>query len=90
MPPEEKTRHELIAFRPCTFGDGGYYYHDGADRAICSCKWKSAAVQRNQQALIALWKIHRDTENTETQCPKCEHKFIIGDKKIQEKNTTAA
>jgi len=53
-------KHELIRFEPCTFGDGGFYYHDGADRAICSCGWKSAAIQSDKQALISLWKIHRD------------------------------
>lgn len=50
--------HELVEFRACTFGDGGYYYHDGADRAICSCGWKSAAVQRDKTALVVLWKAH--------------------------------
>jgi hypothetical protein len=55
---KSKNKHELNRFEPCTFGDGGYYYHDGADRAICSCGWKSAAVQRNKTALVALWKAH--------------------------------
>jgi hypothetical protein len=57
----EKNKHELVEFKPCTFGDGGFYYHDGADRAICSCGWKSAAIQRDNLALIALWKIHRES-----------------------------
>jgi hypothetical protein len=56
-----RKQHELVEFRPCTFGDGGFYYHDGADRAVCSCGWVSAAVQRDKTALIALWKAHRET-----------------------------
>ncbi len=54
----KKIKHELVEFRPCTSGDGGFYYHNGADRAICSCGWKSAAVQRDKTALVALWKAH--------------------------------
>ena len=57
---KQKEQHELVDFRACTFGDGGFYYHDGADRAICSCGWKSAAVQRDKTALVALWKAHRE------------------------------
>lgn len=57
----QKEQHELAGFKPCTFGDGGFYYHDGADRAICSCGWKSAAIQRDKKALIELWNIHRET-----------------------------
>lgn len=56
----KKKQHELVEFRPCTDGDGGFYYHDGADRAICSCGWESAAIQREKVALIALWKAHRE------------------------------
>ena len=51
-------QHELVRLRACTFGDGGFYYHDGADRAVCSCGWLSAAIQRDKPALIALWEIH--------------------------------
>lgn len=50
--------HELVRFAACTFGDGGFYYHDGADRAVCSCGWKSAA-SKDQKALVALWDIHQ-------------------------------
>lgn len=57
----KKKEHELEEFRPCTHGDGGFYYHDGADRAICSCGWESAAIQRDKVALIALWKVHKET-----------------------------
>jgi len=49
--------HQLVRFNMCTFGDGGYYYHDGYDRVICSCGWKSAA-SRDHKALVALWEIH--------------------------------
>ncbi|MBI2057640.1 MAG: hypothetical protein HYT63_01495 [Candidatus Yanofskybacteria bacterium] len=56
----DKNKHALVDFRPCTFGDGGFYYHDGADRAICSCGWKSTAVQSDKTALVAIWKIHRE------------------------------
>lgn len=59
----EKIKHELVEFRACTFGDGGFYYHDGADRAVCSCGWKSAAAQRDKTALVALWKIHKDSSS---------------------------
>src|SRR5262245_26795712 len=55
---KSKNNHELVRFEPCTFGDGGFYYHDAADRAICSCGWKSAAVQHDKTALIGLWKAH--------------------------------
>lgn len=58
--------HELKHFQPCTFGDGGFYYHDGADRAVCSCGWKSAAVQRDKLSLIALWKIHAESSTKES------------------------
>ena len=53
-----KTKHELTGFAMCTFGDGGYYYHDGFDRATCSCGWKSAP-SRDHKALVALWDIHQ-------------------------------
>lgn len=56
----KEDEHELVGFRACTFGNGGFFYHDGADRAICSCEWKSAAVQRGKIAPIELWKIHRE------------------------------
>lgn len=55
-----KEPHELVEFRACVFGDGGFFYHDGADRAVCSCGWKSAAVQHDKKALIELWKAHRE------------------------------
>lgn len=54
----EPTDHNLDYFKPCSFGDGGFMYHDGADRAVCSCGWKSAAIQRDKKALIALWEAH--------------------------------
>lgn len=54
--------HELTEFRACTFGDGGHYYHEGFDRAVCRCGWVSAP-SRNHEALVALWKIHRDDEH---------------------------
>lgn len=57
-------QHELIEFRPCTFGDGGFFYHNGADRAICSCGWKSAAVQCDKVVLVELWKAHREDAST--------------------------
>lgn len=53
-------KHELAYFHQCTFGDGGFYYHDGADRAVCTCGWKSAAIQRDHSALVALFKIHKE------------------------------
>jgi hypothetical protein len=56
--PKAKRRHELTRFRECTFGDGGYYYHDGYDRAVCSCGWKSAP-SRDHKALVALFEIHQ-------------------------------
>jgi hypothetical protein len=52
-------QHELLEFKPCSFGDGGFYWPDGADRAVCSCGWRSAAIQRDKQALIRLWEIHK-------------------------------
>ena len=52
------NKHELACFQACTFGDGDFYYHDGADRAVCSCGWKSAAIQRDKRALIALFEVH--------------------------------
>ena len=61
---QNKELHELVRFKMCTFGDGGFYYHDNADRAICSCGWESAAVQHDKQALVALWKIHHDSVQT--------------------------
>lgn len=60
----KERQHELVEFQPCTFGDGGFYYHDGADRAICSCGWESAAVQRDKVALVELWKAHREAAST--------------------------
>ena len=36
----------------------GYHWPDGADRAVCSCGWISAAIQRDKPALIALWEVH--------------------------------
>ncbi len=60
-----EQKHELLEFRACTFGDSGYYYHDGADRAICSCGWKSAAIQRDKTALVALWKAHTKRSQSE-------------------------
>jgi hypothetical protein len=54
----KKDTHELARFQACTFGDGGFYYHDGADRAVCSCGWVSAAVQRDKPTLVALFRIH--------------------------------
>ena len=58
-------KHELAYFRECTFGDGGYYYHDGYDRAICSCGWKSAP-SRKQSVLVSLWKIHKEDHEQKT------------------------
>ncbi len=57
-----KMRHELTKFKPCTFGDGGFYYHDNADRAVCSCGWISAASQ-DKTALVALFEIHTKRED---------------------------
>ena len=54
----EKVEHEFVGFKECTFGDGGFYYHDGADRALCSCGWKSAPVQGDKTALVMLWEAH--------------------------------
>jgi hypothetical protein len=51
------TAHEIVKFRQCAFGDGGYNYTDGYDRAICTCGWISAA-DRNKHVLIEIWKIH--------------------------------
>jgi hypothetical protein len=51
--------HELVRFKQCTFGDGGYWYRDGFDRAICVCGWESAP-SINHQALVALFKIHKE------------------------------
>lgn len=70
------SEHELIEFRPCTFGDGGFSYADGADRAVCSCGWLSAAVQRDKGTLVALWKIHSETaQPRDTGCaPRAEHR----------------
>ncbi len=53
--------HEVVRFKPCTFGDGGFYYHDGADRAVCSCGWISAA-SKDQMALVALFEVHAKRE----------------------------
>lgn len=53
-------QHELAYFSQCTFGDGGYYYHDGYDRAVCTCGWKSAASNKHE-ALVALFKVHKET-----------------------------
>lgn len=76
---KEKEPHELVELRACAFGDGGFYYHDGADRAICSCGWESTAVQRDKTALVALWKAHCESAQFETQCPKCKHKFVVAE-----------
>lgn len=54
------AKHELAELRPCTFGDGGFYYADNANRAVCSCGWTSAPIRRDNKALIELWKDHRD------------------------------
>lgn len=54
--------HELVRFKECTFGDGGFYYHDNADRAVCSCGWVSAASQ-NKPALVALFEVHAKRED---------------------------
>jgi hypothetical protein len=51
------SRHEVVGFRACTFGDGGHYYHDGYDRLVCSCGWISAP-SRDHLALVAIFKIH--------------------------------
>ena len=53
-------QHELLCFQMCTFGDGGYYYHDNADRAVCACGWISAPIQNDKSALILLWKAHAE------------------------------
>jgi hypothetical protein len=57
MPKSKRIRHELALFKMCTFGDGGFYYHDGANRAVCSCGWISAASQ-DKSALVALFEVH--------------------------------
>lgn len=59
------VKHELAYFDPCTFGDGGFYYHDGADRAVCTCGWKSAA-SRDQKALVALFDLHQRSTREDT------------------------
>lgn len=53
----KKMTHELAQFKACTFGDGGFYYHDNADRAVCTCGWTSAASQ-DKRALVTLWEVH--------------------------------
>lgn len=59
MQTQTKTRaHQMTGFDQCTFGDGGYYYHDGYDRATCSCGWRSAP-SRDHKALVMLWDIHK-------------------------------
>jgi hypothetical protein len=52
------SNHEVTSFQPCTFGDGGFYYHDNADRIVCSCGWRSAPVVRDRKALVALFEVH--------------------------------
>lgn len=54
--------HEIDCFKACTFGDGGFYYHDNADRAVCSCGWTSAASQ-DKSALVAMHTAHAQREN---------------------------
>ncbi len=57
--------HELEEFAMCTFGDGGHYYHDGFDRAVCSCGWKSAPSQ-DHKALVALFELHTKRKNNKS------------------------
>jgi len=59
----DKKIHELVRLKECTFGDGGFYWADGADRAVCSCGWTSAAIQRDKSALVALFAIHAKRED---------------------------
>jgi hypothetical protein len=54
-------KHELIYFNECTFGDGGHWYHEGFDRAVCSCGWQSAPSNKHE-ALVALFKIHKESK----------------------------
>ncbi len=57
-----KKAHELAWFKACTFGDGGFYWADGAGRAVCSCGWSSAASQ-DKTALVALFEVHAKRED---------------------------
>lgn len=54
--------HELSHFKYCAFGDGGFYYHDNADRAVCTCGWTSAA-STDRRALVALFALHVQRED---------------------------
>jgi hypothetical protein len=52
--------HELQHFAQCSLFNSGYAYAEGFDKAVCSCGWVSAP-SRNHTALVALWKVHKDT-----------------------------
>jgi hypothetical protein len=54
------TEHEITEFSPCTFGDGGHYFAEGFDRALCRSGWRSAP-SKDHKALVALWEIHQRT-----------------------------
>lgn len=64
MPRSKTIRHELKYFKMCTYGDGGFYYHDNADRAVCTCGWESAAIKNDKSALVALFAVHAKREDT--------------------------
>lgn len=57
-------RHEMTGFEVCSLLNSGHAYSHGYDRAVCTCGWKSAA-SNDKQALISLWKIHKDDAKAE-------------------------
>ena len=63
------TTHELVVFDKCSLLNSGYSYHEGYDRAVCACGWKSAA-SKDHKALVALWEIH--SRRTATRDPGTE------------------
>jgi hypothetical protein len=52
--------HEIRGFQEQSLSNSGYVWNDGYDCVICACGWKSAAVQRNKVALVAMHTAHAE------------------------------
>lgn len=61
-----RSRHEILAFRACEFGDGGHYHGEGYNRAVCTCGWKSAP-STDIQGLVALFTLHLAENRSEAE-----------------------
>ena len=62
--------HDISGFQEQSLSNSGYVWNDGFDRVICTCGWKSAAVQRNKVVLVAMHTTHAERATRNLRAPE--------------------